>query len=170
MERKKEIVQDREACLERWIRDYSGAILQTCAYLIPDPKQAEDAVQTILIKAWRYLGNNKNKRVTNERAWLLRIANNTCREYKQEGWQSGMNRKNSAEELPPKMFRIQPKDGSLRCLLFELPEKQRKVVLLYYFQGLNQQEISVLLNVSISTVNRRLRDAQENLRKVMENG
>lgn len=168
MECSKEIYLSRENYLNRWINDYSGAILQTCMYLMPDRTQAEDAVQDTLIKAWRYLGNEKNKKITNERAWLLKIANNTCKDYLRDGWHRHIDQRCSLEELPPKMLRIDLEDRCIRLMVLDLPEKYRRVVLLYYFQGLTQQEIAQTLGVSLSTVNRRLCNAEDTLRKTLE--
>lgn len=170
MEGSKEIYQNREECLERWIRDYAGAILQTCVYLMPDKSQAEEAIQNTLIKAWRYLGSSKNKRITNERAWLLKIASNTCKDFLREGWHRYMGHGFSFDKLPPKMLCIEDDDRSIRFMVLELSEKLRMTVLMYYFQGLSQQEIADLMNVSLSTVNRRLRSAEGELRRCLESG
>lgn len=168
MEWIKDAYAKREECLNRWINEYSKAILQTCLYMIPDRVQAEEAVQDTLIKAWRYLGNGKNKKIINERTWLLKIANNTCKDYLRSGWQHHIDQKFSVEESPPKLLRIDPEDRSIRLMVLEMPDKLKKAVLLYYFQGLTQQEIADLLHISISTVNRRLRSGVETLRKALE--
>lgn len=168
MERSKEMYTGREECLNRWVTDYSQAILKTCLSMLPDQVQAEDAVQDTLIKAWRYLGDGKNRRIVNERAWLLRIAVNTCMDYLRDGWQRHVDHHLSLEDLPPKMLRIDPQDTSIELMVLDLPEKIRKAMLLYYFQGLTQQEIADLLHIAISTVNRRLRSGEEILRKALE--
>lgn len=139
MEFSKEIYKNQEESLNRWVKDYAGAILQTCLYLMPDQKQAEDAIQVTLIKAWRYLGNGK--RIANERMWLLRIANNTCKDYLREGHQYHAEDQFSLEEVPPKMLCIDSKEKRIMLIVLRLPDNLRKTVLLYYFQGMTKQEM-----------------------------
>lgn len=164
----KEIYLSREACLKRWIQDYAAAIVQTCMYLTPDREKAEAAVQNTLIKAWRYLGNGKNRRMSNERAWLLKIAVNTCKDALRGEGEPYADRQLVLEDPPPRLLRIVPEDGSIVFMVMDLPEKARQTMLLYSFQGLNQQEIAEFLGIPISTVNRRLRSAEEILRKEYE--
>ena len=168
MEFSKEIYQNREESLNRWVKEYAGAILQTCLYLMPDQVQAEEAIQVTLIKAWRYLGNGRNKRIINERTWLLRIANNTCKDYLREGQQPCKDEQLFLEEQPPRMLCIRPKDKCIVLMVLDLPEKLRKTMLLYYFQGMSKQEIAQFLSVSILTVYRRLRLGAEALYHAFE--
>lgn len=166
MEFSKEIYKNQEESLNRWVKDYAGAILQTCLYLMPDQKQAEDAIQVTLIKAWRYLGNGK--RIANERMWLLRIANNTCKDYLREGHQYHADDQLSLEEVPPKMLCIDSKEKRIMLIALKLPDILRKTVLLYYFQGMTKQEIAEFLSISTLTVYRRLRLGVETLHTVLK--
>ena len=49
-----------------------------------------------------------------------------------------------------------------------LPEERRKIVLLYYFEGLTDIEIAKQLNISRSTVQYRRTSAFEQLKKYLE--
>jgi RNA polymerase sigma-70 factor (ECF subfamily) len=49
-----------------------------------------------------------------------------------------------------------------------LPEDQRKVIELAYYQGMSQTEISETLGWPLGTVKTRLRSAMERLRQAME--
>ena len=54
--------------------------------------------------------------------------------------------------------------------IMKLPSKYKEVVLLYYYEGMNQSEVAQILNVSITTVHRRLEKARELLKKQLEGG
>ena len=69
---------NREQRLSRWIDLYSDAILKTCFLYLSDRQQAEDVLQDTWIKAWKHIEDVERKGITNEKAWLLRIAMNTC--------------------------------------------------------------------------------------------
>jgi len=165
MENTKTAYLSRELRLNHWLETYSEALLQTCLYMLPDRAQAEDAVQDTLIKAWRYLGKRKENSIVNERSWLLRIANNTCRAYLRTGWLSNVDRNLPLESFPPKMLKIEQQEPSITFMVKDLPAKYRQVILLHYFQGLNQQEIADTLGISASTVNRNLHKAEELLQE-----
>ena len=170
MEYSKDLYVNREENLNRWIKEYSNAILQTCIYLMPDRSLAEDAVQETLIKAWRYLGKGNSKRILNERAWLLRIASNTCKDYLRKGWMRFENNGIQVEELPTKVLHIDPDCQHVTLTVMDLPEKYRQILLLYYFQGMNQKEIADYLGASEATISRQMRRAVSMLSNDFESG
>ena len=69
-------------------------------------------------------------------------------------------------------LRISAADGSVDTGLYEtilrLPVKQREVVLLYFYQNMTMQEVSDILQISVSNVSRRLESARKALRKQLE--
>lgn len=165
MENTKTAYLSRELRLNHWLEMYSEALLQTCLYMLPDRAQAEDAVQDTLIKAWRYLGKRKENSIVNERAWLMRIAINTCKDYLRTGWSHHVDHDLPLEGLPPKMLKIEPEESMITFMVKDLQAKYRQVILLHYFQGLTQQQIAETLSLTISTVNRNLRKAETLLRE-----
>ena len=51
-----------------------------------------------------------------------------------------------------------------------LPKKLKEVVLLFYYENMNQSEIAEALGVSVTTVHRRLNKAREALRLLLRGG
>ena len=125
----------REQRLSEWIEDYSDTILRTCYLYLSDHSQAEDATQDTWIKAWKHMDDFECKKIVNEKAWLLRIAINTCKDYRRTAWFRHIDRKQSLEELPPQLLSVEPKDETLTLLVMELPDRYKQVILLYYFSG-----------------------------------
>ena len=60
---------------------------------------------------------------------------------------------------------LPPEELSLLDQVSNLPEKQRTVLHLHYYQGYNLQEIARLLGVTVPTVKMRLKRGREALRK-----
>ena len=56
----------------------------------------------------------------------------------------------------------------VREALAELPEEQRKALVLAYFKGLTQAEISEALGQPLGTIKTRIRLAMQKLRKLLE--
>ena len=164
MEKFREEYQEREQQLNRWIENYSQPLLNTCFYMLSDHSQVEYAVQDTLITAWRYLARQKNHRIANERAWLLRIAANTCRDYTKSETIRYIHPTIPLEEPPLKLLRFESKDSPIVFLGKDLPKKCRQVILLHYFQGMTEEEIASFLEVSESTVSKNLRRAEKLIR------
>lgn len=139
----------REERLNCWVASYSDAILRTCFLYLSDHAQAEDALQDTFIKAWRSMGEYERKGVGNDKAWLMRIAINTCKDYRRTAWFRHIDSRQALEELPDKL---------------------KQVVLLYYFQGLTQRETAQALGLSQAAVVRRLRAAESRLRQLLTGG
>lgn len=160
---------NNEEQLRRWIEDYSDAILRVCFLYLADQAQAEDALQDTFIKAWQYMANDRQG-VLNGRAWLMRIAINTCKDYRRTAWFRHIDLRQALDELPPQLLRTGPEDRSLTLAVMELPARYKQVVLLYYFQGFTQQETAAALGISPAAVFRRLRKAEALLRSTLTGG
>ena len=170
MERAEVPGMDRERKLREWIEAYSDTMLRTCFLYLSDRGQAEDAVQDTWIKAWKHMDDIVRRGIGNEKAWLLRIAVNTCRDYRRSAWFRHVDRKLALEDLPPRLAATEPEDRSLTLTVMDLPDRYKRVVLLYYYQGLNMRETAVALGISQPTVHRRLKKAEELLRVSLTGG
>ena len=114
---------DREQRLSRWIDLYSDQILKTCCLYLSDQSQAEDVLQDTWIKAWKYMGDFERKEIANEKAWLFRIAVNTCKDYRRTAWFRHVDRRRTPEDLPPSLVAVQPEDRTLALVVEGLPDK-----------------------------------------------
>ena len=155
----------REERLRGWIAQYSEAILKTCFLYLSDRSQAEDALQDTFLKAWRHMAEYEKKRVENEKAWLLRIAVNTCRDYRRSAWFRHTDFRQAAEDLPPRREELQPQDHTLALCVGQLPDKYRQVISLHYWQQLSIKDVAQVLGIPVSTAHHRLHKAEALLRE-----
>ena len=160
----------REERLRHWIDAYAGAVMKTCYAYLMDRALAEDAMQDTFIKAWRHMGDIRKKGIRSEKAWLLRIAVNTCRDYRRTAWFRHVDSRKALEDLPPRLTAAEPEDRDLMLTVCAMPERYRHVLLLYYYHGLTEQETAGVLGLSLSSVHRRLRKAEALLRTALEGG
>ena len=160
----------REQKLSEWIEQYSDPILRTCYLYLSDMQMAEDALQETWIKAWKYMDDPSRKPVANEKAWLLRIAVNTCKDYRRTAWFRHVDRQNALEDLPPRFVAAEPADNSVSMIVMDLPDKYKQIILLYYYQGLTIQETASVLGLSVAAIHRRLRKAEALLKSALERG
>ena len=161
---------NHEQRLSQWIEAYSDTILRTCYLYLSDQEQARDAVQDTWIKAWTHMADFDRRGITHEKAWLLRIAINICKDYRRTAWFRHIDRKQALDELPPRLTAAEPEDHTLTMMVMTLPDKYKQVILLYYFQGLSMQETAEALSMSQTTVHRRLKKAEALLRVSLTGG
>ena len=89
----------RAARAEDMIRAYGTPLLRLCAACLGDVSLAEDAVQDTFLKAYRHLDAFSAQGAEAEKAWLCRIAVNTCRDYLRSAWMRRTVRGESAAAL-----------------------------------------------------------------------
>ncbi len=125
-----------------------------CLHQLGSREEAEDAVQTTFMNAFRALG--KGVKPEAEAAWLFKIAENVCLSRRRSSWRR--NRIESPadfeliEELVPGPNRQRDELIGLEDALAALPGQQRRAILLREWQGLSYREISAELELSQSAV------------------
>ena len=160
----------REQMLETWVHTYAGAILKTCFIYLADHDLAQDAMQDTFMKAWKYMGNTNHSAIQNEKAWLMRVAMNTCRDYRRTLWFKHIDFKASLDELPPSYISVPEEDRDLVIEVCNLPDKYKRLVLLYYYSNMTLQDTAETLGIPKSTASKRLKRAEEMLRHSLTGG
>lgn len=140
---------------------------------------ANDIFQETMIKVLRFLREGRYTESGRFLSWVMRIAHNQVidhfRQIKQQnqvtesdaGYDILNTRKFSDDTVEDRIVVSQIQDD-IRKLVNYLPEEQREVVLMRYFNGLSFKEIAEMTNVSINTALGRMRYALINLRKLVE--
>ena len=131
---------DTPECFEQIVSEYQTQLRRLCCVLLKDMHLAEDAVQETFLKAYRSMGQFRND----------------------------VDRSVRIEDLPEPEAPADPEDTGLYETVLRLPARQREVVLLYFYQNMTMQEVSDILQISVSNVSRRLESARKALRKQLE--
>ena len=150
---------------------YKQDVYKLCRYMTNNRTDAEDICQEVFIKA---LGQDRS-RVTEERAWLLRIAANLCRNHYNRK-KSGIHKEILSFFLMRPSIPEQPEDKVVRHeqslefaqLLEELPMKLRTALTLRYGNGLSLEEAAQILEIPLGTVKSRIHKGLALMRKRME--
>ncbi len=135
-----------------------------CFRLVRDRVTAEDLVQEALLQAYRSLEQLRDP--DRFRPWLSRIAVNLCRMHLRQ--QAGR-----PDELPASDAAAsgEAKHGEptlpLREALTNIDAEGRRLLRLFYVEGLSHQELAEVLSLSAGAVKSRLHRARERLRKEM---
>ena len=67
---------------------------------LADRAQAEDALQDTFLKAWRSMDAFEARNGASEKTWILKIAINTCKNYRRGAWFRHIDKTKIIEELP----------------------------------------------------------------------
>ena len=84
-------------------------------------------------------------------------------------WFRHIDRSVSIDTLPPRAEESNPEDDTVSVEVMNLPIRLREVVLLYYFEDMNTNEIAETLQISQQAVSSRLMRARKKLRKALSN-
>ena len=150
------------------VRRYQDMVFG-CAYaVLGDVHSAEDAAQEAFLSAYRALPALRDHGAFP--AWLRRIVMNQCH-HQTRGRRLPLTSMDAAASMPTP--EVAPPEAAARNELAErvlvaigaLSARQRMVTTLYYVNGYSQNEIAGFLDVSVSTVKKRLFDARRQLKE-----
>lgn len=158
--------QNQNERFERLVNQFQASLLRTCYMYLRDQEQAEDAVQETFFKAYRNLGAFRGESA--EKTWLMKIAVNTCHDMRKTAWSLHMDRRVTPEMLPEASVPFEEFEEGLIVEVMNLPLRLREVVLLYYYQNMDTNEIAQTLGIARSSVSGRLQRARKKLRDVLE--
>ncbi|EGD43651.1 RNA polymerase sigma-E factor [Nocardioidaceae bacterium Broad-1] len=143
---------------EEFVAGRRPALLRTAFLLTGHSEDAEDLVQTTLIKVVPKWGRIKDNPEAYVRKVLAREA--TTR------WRTRRWRETVVEHLPDREATGPDltSNVAVRDALLRLPPRQRAVVVLRYYDDLTERETAATLGVSIGTVKSQTSDALARLR------
>ena len=156
-------VRPMQEDIERVVNRYSDALYRLCLVIIHNEADAADAVQDTFYK---YITKSPTFRdPEHEKAWLLRVATNISKNYRRFAL---MHDHVDIETLYD-LHREQP-EYPLMDAVSKLPADYRAVIHLHYYEGYTAKEIASILDISQSSVLKRLERGRTQIRKRIEEG
>lgn len=144
------------------VNTYQLPLLRMCCLRLGDAELAKDAVQETFLKAYKALPSFRGE--CSLQSWLMRIAINTCRDMQRSWWHRHVNRNVTPEEMNAACEPVSDDAVAVSQAIAALPVKLREVVLLYYYQNMQLDDIARTLLISPSSVSGRLKRARNKLR------
>jgi RNA polymerase sigma factor (sigma-70 family) len=160
-----------EADLTRTLYErHAAQIYRFCLHQLGTREEAEDAVQSTFLNAFR--GIKGGVVPDSEAAWLFKIAANVCLTRRRSSWRRGRVESPAdfevVEELAPAPTRRADELIGLQDVLEQMPEQQRRAILLREWQGLSYREIARELALSQAAVETLLFRARRSLAEGLE--
>ena len=181
----KRLSQEEERALERRLKarderalgelfdQIAPWVLGLTFRILQDEDEAEEVVGDVFVQVWRHIDQHDAKRGPLV-PWILSIARNRALDVlrRRRRWWRKTERITQAQSAPEENVAPTPHEAAVpgwpvhrevHAALAALPEEQRRVVLLSYFEGLSHREIARRLNQPLGTVKTRMRMAHQRL-------
>ena len=158
-----------------FVRRFQGRVYGLAMTIVRQPPIAEEVAQETFARVYRHAGNY-DARKGRVSTWLLSIARNLAIDVTRMKRLDPVDPEVIAAELSIESqtpavdeMAVQPDErAQLRSAIGELPDDQRRALVLSAYMGRTAREISVLDDVPLGTVKTRIRTAMLKLRSELE--
>ena len=168
----KAVARGEEQALAELYDRYRVILFGLLVRILSSREEAEDVLQEVFLQVWRQAADfdeTRGKPFT----WLVTLARSrgidrlrtlAARDrVKQAGFRDEME---LVSDAATDTFRSEQR-GLVNSALAQLPEEQKRTLVLAYFDGLTQSEIAAKLGAPLGTVKTRMRTGMTKLRELL---
>lgn len=149
------------------VAQYDAKIMTLALQILQNKEDAEDVYQEVFIKAWKNLPTFEFK--SDFYTWLYRITTNTCFSFRSGKQRHHLDNIQLEEGYHDAFEEVTPdrsdQQEQIIAQVEALPQKQKTVFVMRYYQGHKIRDIANLLGLSTGTVKRYLHRATLKMRK-----
>ena len=150
---------DHSESINRTIHTYSASILRFAYSYVKNRSDAEDIAQDVLVTFLQKAPVFEND--AHEKSWIMKVTCNKCKDFLGSFWKKRMS------DIPEDLASPVPKESSLLFYVFQLDEKYRTPVHLFYYEGYSIIEIAEITGKKPATVGTRLARARALLKSMI---
>ncbi|MBR2717714.1 MAG: RNA polymerase sigma factor [Clostridia bacterium] len=163
------IPRDPMAYFEELYEKYATDVLRVCYFYLGDRHKAEDVCQDVFV---RLITNAPELQEGREKAWLLKVALNRCRDLWRGAWLKRVVLGSPAFELvpAPDEFGKLAEQEEIMQAVNQLPATFKEVILLHYYQGFGIAEIADMMELPEGTISSRLSRGRKKLEQILKGG
>lgn len=153
---------------------YSKLVYGLALRVLTNPEEAEDLTQEIFLILWRrqtydpQRGSLSSFLVTLTRSRAIDRLRSRGSRHRMMQRLRGIVGNETRSNLPLENISTWERSQLVKAALVELPEKERTVLEIAYFEGLSQSEISERLDIPLGTVKTRSRQGLIKLRQALQ--
>lgn len=149
--------------LSRALGAHADTVRRICFLHLHNRDDVEDVFQEVFLKYALHRPDFESH--DHERAWLLRVAVNACKDLHRSFWR---RRVSSLEDANQSGLAIRDRDREvLDAVLRLVPPKYRDVIYLHYYEGYKAAEVAAILGQKENTVYTWLARAREQLKTTL---
>ena len=175
----KKIAQKDEKAFQLFVDKYQHLVLNVCNNILNNMDDAMDVSQEVFMKIYNTIDSFRGD--ANVKTWLYRIAVNYSlnflRSRKKQKWFTNLDVlfSDNKDSLEPIDIELKPGEDieqaenkkALYYALGKLPEKQNTAISLHNFEDLAYNEISEIMNISVSEVGVLINRGKKKLHKLI---
>ncbi|MGN0605275.1 MAG: RNA polymerase sigma factor [Oscillospiraceae bacterium] len=153
---------DADKIVKKYLKDiYAFAFSK-----VKNKNDAEDITQEVLMQYVSKSPDFENEE--HAKHWILKVTENICRNFHKSGWKRYVSFIEETDyELSEESRNIDDKiilDDAIK----RLPAKYHHIIHLFYYEKLSINEISEILEISVTAVKSRLKRGRDRLRKILK--
>jgi len=148
---------------------YATDVLRMCYFYLADRQKAEDVCQDVFV---RLITTNPDLQEGREKAWLLKVAMNRCRDLWRGAWLKRVVLGSPVFELvpAPDEYGQLADQQEMMAAINQLPAMFKEVILLHYYQGYGITEIAEMMDLPEGTISSRLSRGRKKLETILTKG
>lgn len=129
------------------IEKYADMVQRICFCHLKNCADTEDVFQTVFLKYMLYEKPFCDSE--HEKAWLLRVAINSCKDYRKNFFRRNVI---SMEEIKEIEAEVPEEHHEVLEAVLSLPDKYKDVIYLHYYEGYSAAEISNIIGKKVNTI------------------
>ena len=168
--------KDRDA-LDILYSRYVTSVYSMALNMLKQPPLAEEVTQDVFLNVWLKAASFNSER-GQPRSWIMSVAHHrvidvirsrrrTASVTDPEGYDTLERLPSGGASVETQVERNLDRERIGRALA-TLPDSQREVIVLAYFEGFSQSEMAELLSLPLGTIKTRVRLAMQKLRTVLQ--
>lgn len=175
-----DLKEGKDLAFKTIVDAYQNMVYNTCLAIVKSEEDAEDIAQEVFVQVYQSVKSFKGESKLS--TWIYRIATTKSLDHERKkkrkkrfGFVKSIFGEDSEVIINPPDFHhpgvaLDKKETAAKLFkaIDKLPENQRVAFLLNKVEGLSYQEVSQVLQVSVSSIESLLHRAKNNLRKILE--
>lgn len=162
--------EEEKILVEKLYQEYESTMYSTAYSILKHKQEAEDAVENAFLRILEHLQKLHLDININTQALLIIITRNIALN-ETEKQKRKINHEINIDDIdaiPAPKFPTDISLSQIKELINKLPDDLKHTVIMRYILGYTAEETADLLNVSVSTVYKRISTSKDLLRKFME--
>lgn len=151
--------------VQKIIAEYSGMVYRLAFARMKNRADAEDVYQEVFFKLFRTGPQFESEE--HLKAWLIRTTIHTSVNLLRSAWKRYFQQMPDNYDAPDMSSANDDRLSDLRNALKRLPEKQRIVIHLYYYEQLSTEDIAKILGEKSTTVRSHMKRGRERLKSLL---
>lgn len=145
---------------------YEKSVRAVALSILKDFHLAQDISQEAFIRCWKKLPSLKNKAVFGP--WLMKITKRLALDKLKSQAKILENNRKIAEQLEKPNGKLESEKQQLLNAVMKLKEKQKRLIMLRYFDRYTVKELASVTNTSVGSVTKQLSRARIKLQMILE--